>query len=208
MSLASFLKLFFLLTLNRFYVTFWCFYCRLWTYKCRLDYGSLVYKNVRKIIRNTDHKNGWEIFLILTVWKRPGPDVNIAGKLSSFQCTYCCLSPTLICSHRLLIILNMIYLSGYSNSVITRLKNSRDRFNIGDTASTALIVHNVWISEQTRFWVVFKYTLKGIYPSSFTNVHFWTKIEFSKVVKCTWGSWGAASSATSSWRRLGEGSEG
>ena len=122
MSMASFLTLFFLLTLNRFYVTFWCFYCRLWTYKCRLDYGSLVYKNVRKIIRNTDHKNGWEIFLILTVWKRPGPDVNIAGKLSSFQCTYCCLSPALICSHRLLIILNMIYLPGYSNSVIARLK--------------------------------------------------------------------------------------
>ena len=36
----------------------------------------------------------------------------------------------------------------------------------------------------------------GSYPNSFTNVHFWTKTEFSKVVKCT-----------SSWRRPGEGSE-
>ena len=28
----------------------------------------------------------------------------------------------------------------------------------------------------------------GIYPSSFTDVHFLTKIEFSNIVKCRWGS--------------------
>ena len=35
---------------------------------------------------------------------------------------------------------------------------------------------------------------RGIYPSSFTSVHFWTKIEFFNVVKCRWGYWGAVSS--------------
>ena len=36
----------------------------------------------------------------------------------------------------------------------------------------------------------------GIYPSSFTNVRFWTKIAFLNVVKCRWGSEGAVSTAT------------
>ena len=36
----------------------------------------------------------------------------------------------------------------------------------------------------------------SIYPSGFTNARF-EQIEFLKVVKCTWGSRGAASSATS-----------
>ena len=48
----------------------------------------------------------------------------------------------------------------------------------------------------------------NIGPSSFTNVRFCTKIEFSKVAKCTWNSRGAVSSATSLRRRPVEGSEG
>ena len=36
----------------------------------------------------------------------------------------------------------------------------------------------------------------GTYPSSFTNVRFWTKIAFLNVVKCRWGSQGAVSTAT------------
>ena len=43
-------------------------------------------------------------------------------------------------------------------------------------------------------------TAAGIYPSSFTTVRFWTKIEFLNIVKCSWGSGGAVSSATSSWQ--------
>ena len=39
----------------------------------------------------------------------------------------------------------------------------------------------------------------GIYISIFTNVCFWAKIEFSNVVKCKLGSWGAVSSAMVSW---------
>ena len=39
----------------------------------------------------------------------------------------------------------------------------------------------------------------GIYPSSFTNVRFSTKIEFLNGVKCRWGSQGAVSSTMSSW---------
>ena len=45
----------------------------------------------------------------------------------------------------------------------------------------------------------------GIYPSSFTNVCFLTKTEFSNVVKCRWGSRGAVSSAVGSWQSLGGG---
>ena len=41
--------------------------------------------------------------------------------------------------------------------------------------------------------------MPGIYQSGFTNVRFSTKIEFSTVVKCRWGSRGAISTATSSW---------
>ena len=44
------------------------------------------------------------------------------------------------------------------------------------------------------------YTTASIYPSSFTTVRIWTKIEFLNVVKCSWGSGAAVSSATSSWR--------
>ena len=46
----------------------------------------------------------------------------------------------------------------------------------------------------------------GIYPSSFTNVHFSIKIEFLNGIKCRWGSRVAVSSATSSWQSSGEGS--
>ena len=41
----------------------------------------------------------------------------------------------------------------------------------------------------------------GIYPSSFTNVHFCTMIEFSNVVECKWGS--QVSYTTKSWWSLG-----
>ena len=34
----------------------------------------------------------------------------------------------------------------------------------------------------------------GIYPSSFTYVRFWAKIEFLNVVKCRWRPWGTLSS--------------
>ena len=52
-------------------------------------------------------------------------------------------------------------------------------------------------------------TSARIYPSSFTNVCFSTKIEFSKVMKCRWGSQGAVSSATDSWQSIrGEGGSG
>ena len=46
----------------------------------------------------------------------------------------------------------------------------------------------------------------GIYPSSLTSVHFWTKIRFSNVVKCRWGSWGAVSYLLGLWWSPGEGS--
>ena len=58
-------------------------------------------------------------------------------------------------------------------------------------------------------------TCAGIYPSSFTNVRFLTKIEFSNVlfqkkknnheiiVKCRWGSECGVSSAAGSWRSPG-----
>ena len=49
-------------------------------------------------------------------------------------------------------------------------------------------------------------TTCGIYPSSFINGRFWTKIEFLNVVKCQRGSRGAASSATGSWESTGGGS--
>ena len=48
--------------------------------------------------------------------------------------------------------------------------------------------------------------VSGIYPSSFTNVCFWTKIEILNVVKCRYGSQGAVSYATSSWQSHGGGS--
>ena len=38
-------------------------------------------------------------------------------------------------------------------------------------------------------------SLADIYPSSFINVRFWKKIEFSNVAKCWWRSGGAISSA-------------
>ena len=43
-----------------------------------------------------------------------------------------------------------------------------------------------------------------IYPSSFTNGRFWTKIEFSNVVKCQRRSQGDVSSAIDSWQSTGE----
>ena len=39
-----------------------------------------------------------------------------------------------------------------------------------------------------------KLQLTGIYPSSFTDVHFPTKIGFLNTVKCSWGSQGAVNS--------------
>ena len=45
-----------------------------------------------------------------------------------------------------------------------------------------------------------------IYPSSFTNVRFWSKIEFLNVAKCRWGSRAAVSSAMGSWQSRGGGS--
>ena len=48
-----------------------------------------------------------------------------------------------------------------------------------------------------------KITHLGIYPSSFTNVRFWTEIEFSNVAK--WRSWGTASSEAGSWLNPGGG---
>ena len=50
-----------------------------------------------------------------------------------------------------------------------------------------------------------KNLLKGIYLSSFTNVRFWTKIEFLNFVKCRWWSWGVVSSTTGSWQSPGRG---
>ena len=47
--------------------------------------------------------------------------------------------------------------------------------------------------------------VSGIYPSSFTNVCFWTKIEILNVVKCRYGFQGAVSHATSSWQSHGGG---
>ena len=43
-------------------------------------------------------------------------------------------------------------------------------------------------------------SLPGIYPSSFTNVHFLNKDEFLTVVKHSLGSQVVASSATGSWQ--------
>ena len=43
----------------------------------------------------------------------------------------------------------------------------------------------------------------GIYPSSFTNVCFSTKIEFLNGVKYKWGSQGDVSYAKSSWQSPG-----
>ena len=48
----------------------------------------------------------------------------------------------------------------------------------------------------------------GIYPSSFTNVRFWTKIEFLNVVKCRWISQGAQGSTKGSLGSFGMGSWG
>ena len=48
----------------------------------------------------------------------------------------------------------------------------------------------------------------GIYPSSLTNVRFWTKIEFLNVVICRWGPRSAVSSATVSYWSNGRGSGG
>ena len=39
----------------------------------------------------------------------------------------------------------------------------------------------------------------GIYPSSFTNIHFRTKTELSNVIKCRWGSQGVVFSTRGSW---------
>ena len=50
-------------------------------------------------------------------------------------------------------------------------------------------------------------TLTGIYLSTFTNAHFWTKIEFSNVVKCGWACGGAVSSAAGLWQSPAGGSE-
>ena len=59
-------------------------------------------------------------------------------------------------------------------------------------------------------------TRTGIYSSSFINVRFWAKIEFSNdlfqdkrhesIIKCRWGSTETLSSRVSSWRSLGVGS--
>ena len=63
-----------------------------------------------------------------------------------------------------------------------------------------------------EFWLIsfpillllfLKITHLGIYPSSFTNVRFWTEIEFSNVAKCGWGSQGTASSEVGSWPNPG-----
>ena len=51
-------------------------------------------------------------------------------------------------------------------------------------------------------------TLSEIYPSSFTYVRFWTKIEFLNIVKRSRRYRGATSSATGSWQSRGEGSGG
>ena len=40
--------------------------------------------------------------------------------------------------------------------------------------------------------------IPGIYPISFTNVHFQTKIEFLNIVKCRWRSRGAINCTTGS----------
>ena len=47
-----------------------------------------------------------------------------------------------------------------------------------------------------------------MYPSNFTDVRFWTEIEFSDIVKCRWGSQSAVSSATGSQWSPGRGSVG
>ena len=50
-----------------------------------------------------------------------------------------------------------------------------------------------------------KDTWSGIYPISFTNFCFWTKIDFSNVVKCRWESWSSVSSSRGSWWSPGGG---
>ena len=47
--------------------------------------------------------------------------------------------------------------------------------------------------------------IPGIYPISFTNVHFQTKIEFLNIVKCRWGSQGAVNCTTGLRQNLGRG---
>ena len=51
--------------------------------------------------------------------------------------------------------------------------------------------------------LVIFFTNIDIYLGSFTNLWFWTKIEFSNGVKWRWQSWGAASSARSLWQSHG-----
>ena len=48
----------------------------------------------------------------------------------------------------------------------------------------------------------------GIYPSSFTNAGFRTKIQFLNVVKCSWGPQGVVSSRMGSWWSSGGSSGG
>ena len=54
-----------------------------------------------------------------------------------------------------------------------------------------------FLTDQT-FWPISPNPTSGTYPSSFTNVCFSTKIEFSNVLKYRWGFQGAARSAKSS----------
>ena len=58
--------------------------------------------------------------------------------------------------------------------------------------------------KETSIW----YTLAGNYPSSFTNVRFWTKIEFPNVVKCRWVLEVLYASQRAHWRNPGGGSGG
>ena len=67
-----------------------------------------------------------------------------------------------------------------------------------------------WKKQGVHFWLCsdkdfgnMRHMIASIYPSSFTNVCFSTKIEFSNVAKWRWGSRSAVSSSTSSWRRAG-----
>ena len=67
-----------------------------------------------------------------------------------------------------------------------------------------------WVTSEcwNSSFLLIKILVSCVFPSSFINFRFWTKTEFSNVVKGRWGSRGVVSSRTVSWWSLGGSSGG
>ena len=98
----------------------------------------------------------------------------------------------------------IIWKNFLNSSNITRITWRKNLMLEGLTCLTSVLIINLCPQLCASVTLTSINFPTEIYPSSFTNGRFWTKIEFSNVVKCQRRSQGDVSSAIDSWQSTGE----